>query len=160
VRASGNGHLPRARYGQNDRVIALGRKNYLFAGSDVGGRRAAALYALIETVKLSGLDPQKYLADVLARIERSPGTAHRRFAAPALETRRAAPRRRLTRRLHRALTAGQIAHPLIRRSVLQQAWASFDSGRGEVRVMLESGALDEASTHAAGDHATPTRSSD
>ena len=38
-----------ARYGQNDREIALGRKNYLFAGSDVGGKRAAAAYTLIET---------------------------------------------------------------------------------------------------------------
>jgi transposase len=50
------------------RCVAIGRKNYLFAGSDAGGRRAAALYSLIETAKLSGLDPQKYLADVLARI--------------------------------------------------------------------------------------------
>jgi hypothetical protein len=49
-------------------VIAIGRKNYLFAGSDAGGRRAAALYSLIETAKLNGLNPQQYLADVLARI--------------------------------------------------------------------------------------------
>jgi transposase len=54
------------------RCVAIGRKNYLFAGSDAGGRRAAALYSLIETAKLSGLDPQKYLADVLARIADHP----------------------------------------------------------------------------------------
>jgi transposase len=53
-------------------VIAIGRKNYLFAGSDAGGRRAAALYSLIETAKLNGLDPHKYLADLLARIADHP----------------------------------------------------------------------------------------
>ena len=53
-------------------MIAIGRKNYLFAGSDAGGRRAAALYSLIETAKLNGLDPHKYLADVLTRIADHP----------------------------------------------------------------------------------------
>ena len=37
---------------------ALGRKNYLFAGSDAGGERAAAIYSLIETAKLNGIDPE------------------------------------------------------------------------------------------------------
>ena len=50
------------------RGIALGRKNYLFAGSDTGGQRAAAIYALIETCKLSAIDPEAYLRDILARI--------------------------------------------------------------------------------------------
>ena len=50
------------------RGIALGRKNYLFAGSDAGGCRAAAIYSLIETAKLNGLDPEAYLRDVLTRI--------------------------------------------------------------------------------------------
>ena len=50
------------------RGIALGRKNYLFAGSDAGGERAAAIYSLIETAKLNGLDPEAYLRNVLARI--------------------------------------------------------------------------------------------
>jgi transposase len=50
------------------RAIALGRKNWLFAGSDEGGLRAAALYTLIETAKLNGLDPEAYLRDLLARI--------------------------------------------------------------------------------------------
>ena len=56
-------------------MIAIGRKNYLFAGSDAGGRRAAALYSLIETAKLSGLDPQRYLTDVLVRIADHPARA-------------------------------------------------------------------------------------
>jgi transposase len=72
VRASGNGPRPPDRYGQNDRAIAIGRQNYLFAGSDAGGRRAAAIYSLIETAKLNGLNPQHYLADVLARIADHP----------------------------------------------------------------------------------------
>jgi len=50
------------------RGIALGRKNYLFAGSDTGGDRAAAIYSLIETAKLNGLDPEAYLRNVLTRI--------------------------------------------------------------------------------------------
>lgn len=50
------------------RAIALGRKNYLFAGSDAGGERAAAIYSLIETAKLNGIDPEAYLRDVLAHI--------------------------------------------------------------------------------------------
>lgn len=50
------------------RTVALGRKNYLFAGSDAGGERAALIYSLIGTAKLNGLDPQAYLATVLERI--------------------------------------------------------------------------------------------
>lgn len=50
------------------RAIALGRKNYLFAGSDIGGERAAAIYSLIETAKLNALDPEAYLRYILARI--------------------------------------------------------------------------------------------
>jgi hypothetical protein len=46
------------------RCVAIGRKNYLFAGSDAGGRRAAAIYSLIESAKLNGFNPQNYLADV------------------------------------------------------------------------------------------------
>lgn len=54
------------------RGVAIGRKNYLFAGSDAGGRRAASMYSLIETAKLNGINPQHYLADVLARIADHP----------------------------------------------------------------------------------------
>ena len=61
-----------ARYGQNDCEIVLSRKNYLFAGSDAGGARAAAAYTLIETAKLNGLDPEAYLHEVLGRIADHP----------------------------------------------------------------------------------------
>lgn len=54
------------------RPIALGRKNYLFMGSERGGASAAIAYTLIETAKLNGLDPQAWLADVLARIADHP----------------------------------------------------------------------------------------
>jgi transposase len=54
------------------RGVAIGRKNWLFAGSDAGGRRAAAMYSLIESAKLNGLNPQLYLADLLARIADHP----------------------------------------------------------------------------------------
>ncbi|WP_247873627.1 IS66 family transposase [Azospirillum brasilense] len=50
------------------RAVVLGRKNWLFAGADVGGERAAAMYTLIGTAKLNGLDPEAYLRDVIARI--------------------------------------------------------------------------------------------
>ena len=54
------------------RAVALGRKNYLFAGSDAGGERAAAIYSLIGTAKLNGLNPQAYLHHVLERIAEHP----------------------------------------------------------------------------------------
>src|SRR6202041_2191390 len=57
------------------RGIALGRKSWPFCGSDRGGRRAAAMYSLIVTAKMNGIDPQAWLADVLARIAAHP--AHR-----------------------------------------------------------------------------------
>jgi len=50
------------------RGIALGRKSWLFAGSDRGGERAAVMLTLIHTAKLNDVDPQAWLADVLARI--------------------------------------------------------------------------------------------
>ena len=54
------------------RPLALGRKNYLFAGSDEGGRRAAIMYTLVETARLNDVDPEAWLADVIARIADHP----------------------------------------------------------------------------------------
>ena len=54
------------------RGVALGRGNYLFMGSDAGGHRAAAIYSLVETAKLNGLDPEGYLREVLGRIADHP----------------------------------------------------------------------------------------
>ncbi|WP_175813673.1 IS66 family transposase [Burkholderia contaminans] len=54
------------------RGVALGRRNYLFAGADSGGERAAAMYSLIGTARLNGLDPEAYLAYVLERIADHP----------------------------------------------------------------------------------------
>jgi transposase len=50
------------------RAVALGRKNFLFAGSHAGGDRAAAIYSLVGSAKLNGLDPEAYLRFVIERI--------------------------------------------------------------------------------------------
>jgi transposase len=55
--------------------MALGRKSWLFCGSDRGGQRAADMYSLIVTAKMNGVDPQAWLADVLSCIAAHP--AHR-----------------------------------------------------------------------------------
>src|SRR5262249_23946927 len=54
------------------RAVALGHNNWTFAGSDEVGRRAAAIYTLIETAKLNDVDPQAWLADLLARLQDHP----------------------------------------------------------------------------------------
>jgi transposase len=54
------------------RAVALGRKNFLFCGSNSGGQRAAAIYSLVGTAKLNGLDPERYLRQVLNRIAEHP----------------------------------------------------------------------------------------
>ena len=56
------------------RCVALGRKNYLFAGSDAGGERAAMIYSLIGSAKLNGCNPEAYLREVLSRIAEHPIT--------------------------------------------------------------------------------------
>jgi hypothetical protein len=53
-------------------AVALGRKNYLFAGADCGGERAAAIYSLIGTAKLNEIDPEDYLRHVLTHIAEHP----------------------------------------------------------------------------------------
>jgi len=50
------------------RIIAVGRKNYLFAGSDSGGERAALIYTIVQTATLNALNPEAYLKDILTRI--------------------------------------------------------------------------------------------
>src|SRR5262249_36408016 len=54
------------------RGVALGRKNYMFAGSDAGGERTAAIYSLIGSAKLNGLNPEPYMPEVLIRIADHP----------------------------------------------------------------------------------------
>ena len=54
------------------RGVALGRANWTFAGSDAGGHRAAAVYTLVETCKLNDVDPQAWLAYVLANLPDHP----------------------------------------------------------------------------------------
>ena len=56
------------------RGVALGRKAWLFAGSDRGGERAAAMYSLIVTAKLNNVDPRAWLADLLRRIADHPAS--------------------------------------------------------------------------------------
>ena len=68
VDASDSGSRHPARYGQNDREIALNRKNALFAGHDQGAENWAAIASLVETCKLYGVDPQAYFADVLTKL--------------------------------------------------------------------------------------------
>ena len=58
------------------RPLAIGRKNWLFAGSDTGGERAAVMYTIIETAKLNGLNPEAYLRGIIARIADHLGRLH------------------------------------------------------------------------------------
>ena len=56
----------------NEHPFGIGRRNYLFFGSDSGGERAAIIYSLIESCKLNNIDPQSYLQYVLERIADHP----------------------------------------------------------------------------------------
>ena len=49
-------------------MMALGRKNFLFAGSDAGGDRAASLYTIVQTAKLNGVNPEAYMRDTMTKI--------------------------------------------------------------------------------------------
>ena len=66
--ASGRRPPPPARYGQNDPEIAMGRKAWLFTGSELAGQRAAVVMSLLQSAKLHGHDPWAYLKDVLTRL--------------------------------------------------------------------------------------------
>jgi len=59
--------------------VALGRKNFIFAGSDGGGESAAAIYSLLGTAKLNGIDPESYLRNVLSRIADHRSSASRSY---------------------------------------------------------------------------------
>ncbi len=72
MRASDSEPQPRAQHGQNERAIALGRKSWLFAGSEREAERAAFMYTLIQTAKLNNVDTQAWLADALTRIADMP----------------------------------------------------------------------------------------
>ena len=76
-------HIDNNASGRALRVVALGRKNWLFAGSDAGGRTAAVLYTLTQTCKRHRVDPFAYLTDVLARL---PGLPPDRLPALAPHT--------------------------------------------------------------------------
>jgi len=60
------------RHGQNERELAVGRKNYLFMGSEAGGKSAAIAYTLMETDKMNKVNPEAWLAWVLERIQDHP----------------------------------------------------------------------------------------
>ena len=67
------------------RPLVLGRKNYLFAGSDSGGVRAAKMYTIIQSAKLNQLDPEAYLRDIFASHRRPPDQPDRRIASMAVD---------------------------------------------------------------------------
>ena len=76
------------------RAVAVGRRNWTFAGSDEGGRRAASIYTLIATAKLNDIDPQAWLADVLDRLPDHPASESTSFCH-GIGARRSSPRRLL-----------------------------------------------------------------
>ncbi|WP_223782916.1 transposase domain-containing protein, partial [Myxococcus sp. AS-1-15] len=69
----GPGQLPRCLR-QNERGVALGRKNYLFVGNDEAGRNLAGLSSLVATCEANGVNPEAYLADVLMRLGSHPAS--------------------------------------------------------------------------------------
>ena len=60
------------RHGQNELRLAVGRKNWLFAGSENGAETACVFYSLLATCKLHGVNPFDYLRDVIMRVGRHP----------------------------------------------------------------------------------------
>ena len=82
------------------RPLALGRKNYLFAGSDEGGHRAAIVYTLVETARLNDVDPETWLGDVISRIADHPNTKIDELLPWKIERSRFAGDRRVAPRGH------------------------------------------------------------
>jgi hypothetical protein len=80
-------------------AVALGRKNYLFVGSQTGGKSAAIAYTLIETAKLNGIDPHAWLAETLARIPDHKITGSTKFCRGTPDSCGQAGRLRLTVRI-------------------------------------------------------------
>ena len=109
------------------RGIALGRRSWLFAGSDRGGERAAAMYTLIVTAKLNDVDPQAWLADVLARIAELPELSARRrllcarVRAPGADRRGAGAPREARRVVLLALVRGQAVYARVPRCGVRRA---------------------------------------
>lgn len=66
--ASGIESRPSPRHGQNGRGVALLRKNALFVGHDEGGQNLAILLTIVSTCVLHGVEPRRYLADVIVRV--------------------------------------------------------------------------------------------
>ena len=93
------------------RGLALGRKSWLFAGSERGAERAAVMYTLIQTAKLNGIDPQAWLADVLSRMAETPQNSARRAPTLELDVRSSFARRRVTAALGGGLPFS--FHPLL-----------------------------------------------
>ena len=84
--------------------MAIGRENFLFAGSDAGGETLASAMTIIETAKFNGLDPQAYLADIFARIHEHKINRIDDADALELETCRKSGRRSLNGGPYRAVT--------------------------------------------------------
>ncbi|WP_223742728.1 transposase domain-containing protein, partial [Corallococcus sp. AS-1-12] len=68
-----SGQLPQ-NLRRNERVVALGRKNFLFVGHEAAGENLAGLYALVATCEANGVNPEAYLADVLLRVQTHPNS--------------------------------------------------------------------------------------
>ena len=114
------------------RPIVLGRRNYLFAGSDAGGERAANIYSLIGTAMLNAMDPYLYLRHVLERIAEHP--INRIDGTAAMERRRKRCPRQLARRPSRQV-ASLAGDPRRRRSLARLAHIqALIEGGGQIMI--------------------------
>ncbi len=119
------------------RPVALGRKNWLFAGSDAGGERAAAIYSLIQTAKLNGLDPKAYLRHVIGCIADHPVNRVAELLPWNIEVSAdttAGTVKQSSRGLHRTLTTRWCTRQLKIRPFEQWLQLSLDAGLEEVAI--------------------------